>query len=98
MKTLILVFFLSALVCLSACSGFDNQHENLLANSKWELYGYKDANLIEVLPLTDTLEFGAVPDYRYNKGQQKYNIYDSGTSSQALRLQLHNTRFGTVMG
>lgn len=85
-------------VCLAGCDPFSvSENKTLLNGSKWELYGYKDANMTTMLPLADTLEFGAVPDYRYNKVLLQYNIYDAPNGPQ-IRLQLNDTRFGSVMG
>lgn len=95
MKTPILIFALSVTLGLCGCS---SENEDLFTGSKWELYGYKDANLAQIQPLADTLEFGTEPDYRYNHVSHTYGLFSTNNGSQSMRLQLHDTRFGTVSG
>jgi len=97
MKTLILILSSCTLLGLAGCGlGFD--YANTMANTKWELYGYKDASLTQMLPLADTLEFSSVPNYRYNHVSKSYSTYSTNNGNQNFRLQLNDTRFGTVSG
>lgn len=97
MKTLILISTLALTAGLCGCSGL-LEHENMFTGSKWELYGYKDASLAQIQPLTDTLEFGSIPNYTYNHVGQSYQLFTTNNGNQTVRLQLNNTRFGTVSG
>lgn len=97
MKTRILISSLAVTACLSGCS-IPTENDDLFTGSHWELYGYKDANLAQIQPLADTLVFGSKPYYEYNHVGTSYDLFSTNNGSQAVRLQLQDTRFGTVSG
>lgn len=98
MKTVTLILFSVSLLGWMGCSSILDSNKDLLVNSRWEIYGYKDGGLMQMLPLTDTLEFKARPTYYYNKEAHSYDLFTTSNGNQTVRLQLANTRFGTLTG
>ena len=91
------VYLFAALLFLFSC-GIENANTNLLANTSWELYGYKDDGITTVLPLTDTLVFGSQSAYTYNGNQHSYQLLELSTGNETIRLGLNDTRFGSISG
>lgn len=99
MRTHILISsFVAVTTALSSGCSIPTENDDMFTGSHWELYGYKDANLAQIQPLTDTLVFGAQPYYEYNHAATSYNLFSTNNGNQSMRLQLKDTRFGTVTG
>ena len=91
------VYLFVVLLFVVSC-GIEGTNTSLLADSSWELYGYKDDGITTVLPLTDTLVFGSKSAYAYNGTQHSYQLLEMSTGNETIRLSLNDTRFGSISG
>gem|GEM_PF-7063614 len=89
--------YLMSLLFLVSC-GIEGTNANLLADTSWELYGYKDEGITTVLPLADTLVFGTKSAYTFNGSQHTYQLLELSTGNETIRLSLNDTRFGSISG
>jgi hypothetical protein len=91
------LYFFFSLLFLTSCD-LEGSDKNLLADTSWELYGYKDDGMTTLLPLTDTLVFGSKSAYTFNGTQKSYQLLALSTGNETIRLSLNDTRFGSISG